>query len=1503
MNNTTLRNSHTPANGGRSAVAIIALAALLVFALAPTVALAAPSGLTAQPAPGDVLLTWSDGAANTDYYNIYRGIAPGGPYTLAGIAEGFTYFRDSTGATSTAYYYRVASVDTSGTESGYSNEANGAAAPFTADAYEADDTSATAKTLATDGSAQAHNTHAKNNEDWAKFSAVAGQFYEIRTDKLGLWADTVLTLYRTGAGGFCQVAVNDNGAPNFASKIRFEATESVTYYIKVANALRCFGRGTSYELSAISSAGDAEGARVLSLGPVVTHVGREVTLLADVVDNVAVRRVVFEYTTDDLEDPWWEPYWSEIGTVDASPEKPAEQRVEYRWQLLGEYGWERFAEGEIVHVRARAIDYAGNDCAQEQVRDYTPDYGSPEPPVSPTWTLNETSMSITWSASPSSDVVRYAIYRSNRPGGGYGKKTTTSNRTFVDHINPVRTYCYEIRAVDGAGNESRPLKVANDRHAPTIDAFRPRASSYVHGNQYFGVDYWDNTGLRSAAYAYSTDGGGTWRAIDNPDARQFVTTDTASMPASIRFRARLTDFGGNVVETATIYSVDNVNPAAPTNCTAVATSGGVSVAWTASASSDVTHYVVETTTDDETPGEYTEWSYEAKAAASPCFIPIGSYTSRYYRVVAVDRAGNRSGGSNYRSATGGAPTADSAEPDNSAAQAKPLLLDAAAQTRTLTSPSDYDWFTFSVENTKTVHFGLQQSGGVWVGLWDDPNEFYAIAAFGEDYAWRPPAAGTYYIRVRARWSQTASYLISLLSQPRCDSFGVSLYPADGAWISDTTPLWLLSDEADFGEHDTMRIERYTGDSYAEWTELGSMSLLGRFGRYEWDTSAASASSERIRADMYGQRFPIPLQRSYNVDNADPAAPILNIPVPSGSNLVLSWERSSSPDVRLYSVFRSRDETITTWEYVTSTPATGCVVPASAETYDYQVIACDFSGRQSEPSNIVSSETEDGRPKITSFLPETSCLFRGGGELRATVDESATSCVFRYSRDQGATWRDIGEATITTTGWTLWWDTSALPSGLYIVRAYATDLDGQTSDGKPARFYYVDNTAVPLVTGVNPNSGPPDTTVTIDGSGFGDTTGTVLFNSVPASISSWDDTQVVCTVPYDASTGPLLVFADGAYSSPTMFVVPVQDAVGGTFSLNGGASHTNTTTVSAGSTITGPVTQMRFRCEGAEWTGWLGYSSQHPLTLPSGDGNKRVFAQFRDAAGNTLYRYDTITLDTDAPTGTFKLNLGAIHTKSASVHINSTVTGATKMRYRASPSDVGPWSTWSAWIDYGADVMGTLPTGDGVKWMNVEYADEAANTLSVSDSIILRAAGITGTMRINNGASYTRSRRVAVNSFVLGASVMRVYPEPGEWQLYADSAPTTLTAGDGSKTVSVTYDEMYEDNPLYLSDTIILDTSRPRTYAPYRSVARYRRYATLRYKVRDGTSNRARVTIYIKNSRRRVVKRLCVYSYVNRYVAKRFRCTLRRGTYRFYVYATDLAGNRQSRVGYNRFVVR
>lgn len=57
--------------------------------------------------------------------------------------------------------------------------------------------------------------------------------------------------------------------------------------------------------------------------------------------------------------------------------------------------------------------------------------------------------------------------------------------------------------------------------------------------------------------------------------------------------------------------------------------------------------------------------------------------------------------------------------------------------------------------------------------------------------------------------------------------------------------------------------------------------------------------------------------------------------------------------------------------------------------------------------------------------------------------------------------------------------------------------------------------------------------------------------------------------------------------------------------------------------------VRLSADGASWTNWMGYADAHEFTLPAGSGTRTVYAQFRDAAGNTTSSVsDTITVGFD-----------------------------------------------------------------------------------------------------------------------------------------------------------------------------------------------------------------------------------------------------------------------------------
>ena len=80
---------------------------------------------------------------------------------------------------------------------------------------------------------------------------------------------------------------------------------------------------------------------------------------------------------------------------------------------------------------------------------------------------------------------------------------------------------------------------------------------------------------------------------------------------------------------------------------------------------------------------------------------------------------------------------------------------------------------------------------------------------------------------------------------------------------------------------------------------------------------------------------------------------------------------------------------------------------------------------------------------------------------------------------------------------------------------------------------------PVITSVNPASGPVGQVVTISGTGFGAAqgSGAVAFNGLAStSIMSWTDTAITAVVPAAATSGPVVVTANGLPSNGMIFTV-------------------------------------------------------------------------------------------------------------------------------------------------------------------------------------------------------------------------------------------------------------------------------------------------------------------------------------------------------------------------------
>ena len=131
-------------------------------------------------------------------------------------------------------------------------------------------------------------------------------------------------------------------------------------------------------------------------------------------------------------------------------------------------------------------------------------------------------------------------------------------------------------------------------------------------------------------------------------------------------------------------------------------------------------------------------------------------------------------------------------------------------------------------------------------------------------------------------------------------------------------------------------------------------------------------------------------------------------------------------------------------------------------------------------------------------------------------------------------------------------------------------------------------------------------------------------------------------------------------------------------------------------------------------------------------------------------------------------------------------------------------------------------------------------------------------------------------------------------------------GDGTRVITYRSIDAAGNIETAKTCTVKIDTRRPTPKAPKASRVRRGTRATLTYRVADVRpgSPTATVKIKIKTRSGRTVKTITLKNRkVNKTLTYRFRCKFAKKTYRFYVYATDTAGNTQVRRASNRLIVR
>ena len=185
--------------------------------------------------------------------------------------------------------------------------------------------------------------------------------------------------------------------------------------------------------------------------------------------------------------------------------------------------------------------------------------------------------------------------------------------------------------------------------------------------------------------------------------------------------------------------------------------------------------------------------------------------------------------------------------------------------------------------------------------------------------------------------------------------------------------------------------------------------------------------------------------------------------------------------------------------------------------------------------------------------------------------------------------------------------------------------------------------------------------------------------------------------------------------------------------------------------------------------------------------------------------------------------------------------------------------------------------------------------------------------IDGGAAWTRSSTVDLSLSAQGKTgevtrmtLTNVAPgaPAGTAEPYSQfKSPWYLAHGDGPQTVSVTFTDRSGASSPTMQDSIMVDTHGPVLKVPAIASVKSGAVASIGYRVTD-LAPRVALTIRLLDSKGNVVKvfaagKVGTGNALHRW---KFTCKLKAGSYKVRVWATDLAGNHQAKLGANTLTV-
>ena len=413
------------------------------------------------------------------------------------------------------------------------------------------------------------------------------------------------------------------------------------------------------------------------------------------------------------------------------------------------------------------------------------------------------------------------------------------------------------------------------------------------------------------------------------------------------------------------------------------------------------------------------------------------------------------------------------------------------------------------------------------------------------------------------------------------------------------------------------------------------------------------------------------------------------------------------------------------------------------------------------------------------------------------------------------------------------------SAMYVFASFKDKAGNEISSSVSDTIVY-DTTPPAGTFSINNDSSYTNSTSVTINSSFS-SVASMRFSNNNSTWTAWAPYSTTASFTLTSGDGPKTVYAqyaDGADGSGNVtnttdaIILDTIAPVVGSCYLSGTAADDSATRysyVTINNDVSGSPAYMRFKNESTgSWSGWYSYNSTKTywyLYNYNVDGTKRVYFQYKDAAGNETSEsanYDTIILDKTAPTVSYfyiESTSDPAKTKDTAPNLYSSVTDSGSGMYQMNIRNYG--GSWNGWESYTATRYNwTLltPDTDGSKQVYCYYSDKAGNTTSTDlyDTIELdTTAPQNVSVTINDGRTYAYDQSVTLSisaTDVPEGSEMRFYYKQGtsfSWTSYEPySTVKSISLSDVDETKLV-YVQVRDDLGNYSGaydnrDSIILD---------------------------------------------------------------------------------------------------